>query len=141
VRKFDDAIRAKRPSKSAVFAATEIRAALSANVSIPRASKGGTSWVIEGQETLFEFAHRVDAASRQAAVRIKRTFQRTLRYQKEEIGCSHPVANWYRLLVSNGWQADQILQELQSLRVTVGASLRASHVIKDLAQSHRSRVC
>ena len=38
-----------------------------------------------------------------------------------------PVANWYRLLVSNAWQADQILEELQGVRVTVGASLRARH--------------
>ena len=42
----------------------------------------------------------------------------------------HPVANWYRLLVSNAWQADQILQELQSVRVTVGASLRARQHFK-----------
>jgi hypothetical protein len=36
-----------------------------------------------------------------------------------------PVANWYRLLVSNAWQVDKILQELQSVGVTVAASLRA----------------
>ena len=47
----------------------------------------------------------------------------------------HPVANWYRLLVSNAWQADQILQELQSVRVTVGASLRARHFGTELGTS------
>jgi GAF domain-containing protein len=49
-----------------------------------------------------------------------------------------PVANWYRLLVSNAWQADQILLELQSIRVTVGASLRArDKVIGAVATGHQ----
>lgn len=43
-----------------------------------------------------------------------------------------PVANWYRLLVSNAWQVDQIFQELQYVRLAVGASLRArQHLIEN----------
>ena len=36
-------------------------------------------------------------------------------------------ANWYTLVVSNARQASKILQELQSVQVSVGASLRARH--------------
>jgi hypothetical protein len=36
-----------------------------------------------------------------------------------------PFANWYILVVSIAKQAGQILQELHSVQVTVGTSLRA----------------
>jgi hypothetical protein len=42
-------------------------------------------------------------------------------------------ANWYTLVVSNARQACQILQEVHSARMIVGASLRARHEIKNLA--------
>jgi hypothetical protein len=36
-------------------------------------------------------------------------------------------ANWYTLVVSNARQANQILQEVHSVRMIVAASLRARH--------------
>jgi hypothetical protein len=44
-------------------------------------------------------------------------------------GC---VANWYTSVVSTARQASQILQELHSIQLTVGASLRARQLNQKL---------